>query len=118
MRSITVIIFCLINVECVEYFIDNSVTFLTENGSFDYPFRSLDDALKYYNPYSNDSDPSFHVIILSNTFNYSINELYVVQKPLQISFLNEQNKAGIIFSSKNFHIQENGESIILLRKPI
>ena len=106
--------FFLAKALCFEYFLDNTSNSSTENGSFEYPFRQLDDALRGYIIFSNGSDSLFEIRILTNTYNYSFNEdLFNVKKTLKISFMNETTKAGIIFSSGSFKIEENGKFIKL-----
>ena len=93
---------------CFQYFVDNTVNFSEGNGSLAYPFRLFDDVFSYYISFSNSSDSMFQITILSNTFNYSINALFNIIKPLKISFIDDENKFGLIFSSGKFQIEENG----------
>lgn len=108
MRFLFMIIYFFKYFLCFQYFVDNTVNFSKGNGSLAYPFRLLDDVLSYYISFSNSSESMFQIIILSNPFNYSINVLFSVIKPLKISFIDPKHKVGIIFSSGKFEIEENG----------
>ena len=109
MRLPFIFVYILATTLCNEYFIDNSANFSKEDGTLQYPFQSMEVVLSYYLGFSN-SVPLFHIIILSNTYNYSINATVYVTKPLQISVINDKNKVGLkVYGS--FQIEENGSLI-------
>lgn len=110
MRLPILIINILAATFCNEYFIDNSANSSKEDGSLQNPFQSMEKVLSYYLGFSNLSVPLFHISILSNTYNYSINATVYVTKSLQISFMDRKNKAGLKVYG-NFQIEANGSLI-------
>jgi len=97
------IFYCsLNNLLALQIFLDNIANASTENGTSDYPFSALSTALTGF---SDDSDPYLDIIILSNTYNYSLNSYFFLKKSVTIAFVSENSKAGIIFSSGCFELE-------------